>query len=44
MIARFALPDGLCAHEDLIGMMQGISSDGDTLDDPCMLRRRAAQA
>ena len=31
MIARFALPDGLCAHEDLIGMMQGISSDGDTL-------------
>jgi len=44
MIARFALPDDLGAHEDLIGMMQGISSDGDTLDHPCMLRRRAAQA
>jgi len=44
MIARFALPNNLDAHEDLIGMMQGISSDGDTLDHPCMLRRRAAQA
>ena len=44
MIARFALPDDLCAHEDLIGMMQGISSDGDTLDHPCLVRRRTTQA
>ncbi|WP_150126893.1 hypothetical protein [Sphingomonas panacis] len=44
MIGRFALPDDVGTHANLVGVMQGVHSGGDALDHPCMLRRRASQA
>ena len=44
MIARFALPNNLDAHEDLIGVMQGIVPGDEAVAQPRVLRRLTAQA
>jgi hypothetical protein len=44
MILRFALSSDIGAQTNLIGIMHGATPDGDSIENPCTLRRRPSQA